>query len=81
MRSIRRHHRARLKASRRFHFGRDLRLEPKTLSRVVDTPCPCSCWGCGNPRRNLGERSLPERIADDRRDEINDLWLLPSNPT
>lgn len=24
----------------------------------------CSCWMCGNPRRYLCERSMPERRAD-----------------
>lgn len=70
-RSIRRHHRTRLKAKRRFHWGRDLRQEPKALSQAIDTPCPCSCWGCGNPRRNLGERTRQERVAIERwREEL-----------
>ena len=42
-RALRRHHVARLKRSRRFHWGRDLAQEPKPLDRAVDTPCPCSC--------------------------------------
>ena len=46
MRAERRHHRERLKASRRFFWGRDLRQEPGMLAAAVDTPTPCSCWMC-----------------------------------
>jgi hypothetical protein len=52
MRAIRRAHRARLKKARRFHWGR--RLRGSALGMVVDTPTPCSCWMCGNPRRYFG---------------------------
>lgn len=61
MRSLRRHHNSRLKAKRRFHFGRDLRQEPKTLGKIVDTPCPCSCRMCGNPRRKQGQITRQEQ--------------------
>jgi len=60
-RALRRHHVARFKRSRRFHWGRDLAQEPKLLAKAVDTPCPCSCWMCGNPRRYFGELTRPER--------------------
>lgn len=60
-RALRRHHVARLKRSRRFHWGRDLAQEPKPLAKAVDTPCPCSCWMCGNPRRYFGELTPQER--------------------
>lgn len=36
MRAERLHHRARLRANRRLHWGRDLRQEPAVLSQVVD---------------------------------------------
>jgi len=49
MRSDRIHHRERLKNARRFHWGKDLRTEPKEAGVVVDTPTKCSCWMCGNP--------------------------------
>lgn len=61
MRSDRRHHRERLKRNRRFHWGRDLAGEPRPLGMAVGTPCTCSCWSCGNPRRLHGERSIQER--------------------
>lgn len=63
-RSVRRHHRARLRARRRVHWGRDLSQEPaRNLARVIDTPTPCSCWMCGNPRRYFGERTRQELCA------------------
>lgn len=53
-RAIRRHHAARLKKARRFHFGRDFRHDPHGLGLLLHTPTPCSCWMCGNPRRYVG---------------------------
>lgn len=67
MRSERRPHRARLKAARRIHWKRDLSREPHEWGRVVDTPTPCSCPMCGNPRRYFGETSLQERRAEQSR--------------
>ncbi|CAH2801603.1 MAG: hypothetical protein CBARDMAM_4422 [uncultured Caballeronia sp.] len=28
---------------------------------MIDTPAPCSCWMCGNPRRYFRERTIQER--------------------
>lgn len=63
MRAERLHHRERLKANRRFHWGRDLRLEPAVLGQVVDTPTPCSCALCSARKR--GEKSIRERAANE----------------
>ena len=63
-RALRRHHRERLKKKRRFHWSRDLSKDPKILSRVIDTPTPCSCWMCRNLRKSEGE-TLQERRKDD----------------
>ena len=51
-RSIRRYHRARLLRRRRHYwvYGTVFWPDPAPPS-VVDTPKPCSCWMCGNPRR------------------------------
>ncbi len=57
------HHRERLKANRRFHWGRDLKDEPKRLSQAVDTPTPCSCLMCGNARKHSGP-TMQERRAE-----------------
>lgn len=50
-------------AKRRFHWGRDLRKEPKALAIAVDTPKPCSCLMCGNQRRVCGQ-TMQERRAN-----------------
>lgn len=65
-RALRRHHVARMKVARGFHWGRDIRHDVKVLGKAVDTPCPCSCWMCGNPRRYFHELSRQELIAIDR---------------
>lgn len=57
------HHRERLKAKRRNHWGRDLLREPKVLARAVNTPKPCSCLACGNERKHSGS-TMQERRAD-----------------
>lgn len=63
MRSDRRHHRERLKRRRAGYWGGAVAACSQP-GIVVDTPKPCSCWMCGNPRRHLGEKSLQERSAD-----------------
>lgn len=60
-RAIRRTHTERLRRARRKWWGRDLTDDEK--ARVVDTPTPCSCWMCGNPRKYFGERTIQERKA------------------
>ena len=65
-RALRKHHAARLKKTRGFHWGRDIRQDAKSLGKVVDTPAPCSCWMCGNPRRYFNESTQQERRAIDR---------------
>lgn len=63
-RALNRHHRARLKRSRRYYWGRDLvQGPPRQLGRVIDTPHPCSCLMCGNERAHAG-RTMQERRAD-----------------
>lgn len=61
-RSLRRHHRERLLQKRRSPWGRTLTHEE--ASRAVDTPTPCSCWLCGNPRRTIKELTLQETRAN-----------------
>lgn len=64
MRSERRHHRERLKKARQGYWGRRRDLNARQQSMVVDTPTPCSCPMCGNPRRYFGELSMQERRAE-----------------
>ena len=59
-RAERRHHVARIKAARRFYWGRDLSKEPVVLAKAVRTPHPCSCRVCGNDRKFEG-RTIQER--------------------
>ena len=33
--------------------------------RLLHNRAPCSCYGCGNPRRLLGEKTIQERKADE----------------
>jgi len=72
-RALRRHHVARLKAKRRFHWRMDLRHEPRRLGIAIHTPCPCSCWMCGNPRRHLNEPTWQERRFEAHADLTTDL--------
>lgn len=70
-RALRRHHRERLKATRRFYWARGAGpRSDKTLGMALSTPAPCSCTLCGNPRRHFGETTLQELRADEalRRD-------------
>lgn len=67
-RALRRHHAARLKAVRRFHWGRDISHDAKLIGKAIDTPSPCSCWMCGNPRRYFKELTRQElRVIDDEK--------------
>ncbi|KVP39634.1 hypothetical protein [Burkholderia ubonensis] len=60
-RALRRHHTARLKYNRRFHYGRDLAEAPRQLGKAVTTAAGCSCWMCGNPRKYFLELTMQER--------------------
>ena len=62
-RAMRRHHTARLKHARGHHWGLDIRQSPILLGKVVDTPTPCSCWMCGNPRRYFNALTRQELRA------------------
>lgn len=57
-RGLRRHHIERLKKCRQHHWGRN--LSGKELGKAVNSPCPCSCFLCGNPRR-WGEKAVQEK--------------------
>jgi hypothetical protein len=38
----------------------------KYPQKLVDTPTPCSCSGCGNPRRHWNELTIHERAEIER---------------
>lgn len=65
MRAERRHHRERLKQARHLHWGDDLRGDPRELGRVINTPTPCSCFMCGNPRRRLKLKTVQELSSEE----------------
>jgi len=66
-RALRRHHYRRLQKTRQHYWGRDRDqqhtppLTPRELGYVANTPHPCSCYLCGNPRRNFNEKTVQER--------------------
>lgn len=76
--AIRRHHRERLKNKRKHYHtswaGRQ--NDAKRISFYVETPCPCSCSGCGNPRHHKWHKAecltLQERRFKDEK-EYDDL--------
>jgi hypothetical protein len=41
-----------------------LRNELRHVGMAIDTPKPCSCEICGNPRAYSGDRSIQERRHD-----------------
>lgn len=73
-RAQRRHHRDRLICKRvkqrpswffdLAHYPDHERLNARQRGRLANTPTPCSCWMCGNPRRHLNQRTLAEHKAD-----------------
>ncbi len=62
-RALRRHHAARLKQNRQFYWGRSSHdpLTSRQRGILLHTAHVCSCFGCGNPRRWFGEKSMQER--------------------
>jgi hypothetical protein len=62
-RSLRRHHRERLKRNRMNHWGmwRPGVRDARRLGMVTQTPAPCSCWCCGNPRRVFKGKDVSTR--------------------
>lgn len=62
-RALARHQRARLEKARTRRlstWARDLppAQRARAAGRLATTPCPCSCWMCGNPRRHFGNTAL-----------------------
>ena len=45
------------------HYFQGDDFEPRRVGMYAETPKPCSCWMCGNPRRYHGEMSMQERRA------------------
>jgi len=60
--ATRRHHISRLRAKRKHYWSGN--NDDRLLGALTSTPCPCSCWMCGNPRKNYGEKTLKEYLSD-----------------
>jgi len=72
-RAIRRHHATRLKRKRSTYstvkdfytcLETDKEDYEKRRAKAVDTPTPCSCFMCGNPRRHFEEKTIQEKKFD-----------------
>lgn len=63
MRDLRRHHRERLMRKRADYYCGNYK---DNVGKLVDTPTPCSCAGCGNPRRHWNELTIHERAELER---------------
>ena len=94
-RAQRRHDRERLKKNRRNHWGYGKQgwrsycehgtkeMPADVAGMVVNTPTPCSCPMCGNPRRNYWANTYERRTIQERKaidsyidgiDEFEDLY-------
>ncbi len=70
---MRRHHRDRLKKNRKHYWGYGEQgwrtaataMSEATAGIVINTPHPCSCWMCGNPRKVWKEITMQEKKALD----------------
>lgn len=53
----------RLRSERRHESSRIKKNRKDYASSRVETPKPCSCFMCGNPRKWFGEKTVQERRA------------------
>ena len=72
-RASRNHHRKRLifnRINERHRWFVDMKTQAdqksyqRATGRLADTPTPCSCTMCGNPRKYFSRRTLHEKRAD-----------------
>ncbi|CUR49035.1 hypothetical protein SLUR09_00170 [Escherichia phage slur09] len=69
-RALRRHHRQRVKNNRRKYWTVFPHEEsPKRLGIITTTPCICSCWMCGNPRKYYKNSKAGMKISEIRKME------------
>ena len=79
-RALRRHHRERLKKKRASYYWWWASSDAKRLGKVVTTPCMCSCFMCGNPRKyykmtgegrlTIQERKYFQESIEENMDEV-----------
>jgi len=60
-RALKRHHQKRIKNNRKYYWGGNAATSDKSQGKCSRTPCLCSCWMCGNPRKYLGARFSERR--------------------
>ena len=67
-RALRRFHRNRLLKKRKNYWGlADNELADfVTTQKLANTPKPCSCFMCGNPRKYFNEKKKQERIWEEQ---------------
>lgn len=53
----------RLRSERRHESSRIKKNRKDYVSAKAETPKPCSCFMCGNPRKWFGEKTVQERRA------------------
>lgn len=69
-RALRRHHRQRMKNNRKKYWTVFPHEEsPKRLGIITTTPCICSCWMCGNPRKYYKNSKAGLKISEIRKME------------
>ncbi|URF91793.1 hypothetical protein [Escherichia phage EC148] len=69
-RALRRHHRQRVKNNRKKYWTVFPHEEsPKRLGIIITTPCICSCWMCGNPRKYYKNSKAGMKISEIRKME------------
>ncbi len=91
-RAIRRHHKARLKKNRKNYWGFGKygwrgsvtsslyeEMDETCSGIVINTPTPCSCWMCRNPRHSdwLSKKSkltmAERRMLDNYKNDIREV--------
>lgn len=69
-RALRRHHRQRVKNNRKKYWTVFPHEEsPRRLGIITTTPCICSCWMCGNPRKYYKNSKAGMKISEIRKME------------
>lgn len=63
--AFRRHQQSKKKAwaKRCLRINMHPKLTPASVGRTANTPTPCSCHMCGNPRKHFGN-SHPHKISE-----------------
>lgn len=63
----------RLRQIRAWWIRRYEDISEKFLGKMIDTPNPCTCWMCENPRKH-GKLTLKEKISlQQYHDELQEL--------